>query len=296
MPLDFSYRPREPSDFPNWSFPTIDFEYDPRSQSVWMYYKSDGPPFYSLQTLRDMADLRESLKGLFASGLTKTYPVRYFAMASRKAGVFNLGGDLAMFAQSIREQDHDNLSFYAHACIDVVHGLATAFDLPIVTISVITGQALGGGLEAALAEDYVLAEENAKIGVPEVAFNTFPGMGAVSLLSRRLGTARAEDIIASGKIYSGQQMFDLGVVDVLAPAGEAQFATLHWMMDGGEERFERRRAIAAARRRFFPITREELERITDIWVNCSCDVTPHDIRHMERLAAAQRKLSANQFT
>jgi len=296
MPLDFSYRPRSPSDFPNWTFPTVDLDYDPASQSVWMYYKSEAPPFYSLQTLRDMADIRESLKLLFRKGLNAKYPVRYFAMASRKPGVFNLGGDLAMFAQSIRDQDHENLSFYAHACIDVVHGLAVAFDLPIVTISVITGQALGGGLEAALAEDYVLAEESAKIGVPEVAFNTFPGMGAVSLLSRRLGTARAEDIIASGRIYSGREMYDLGVVDIVAPAGEAHTATLAWMTDGGEERFQRRRAIAAARRRFFPITREELERITDIWVNCSCDVTPHDIRHMERLAAAQKRFSAGQFT
>jgi DSF synthase len=261
-----------------------------------MYYKSDGPPFYSLQTLRDMADVRESLKALFAAGLTDRFPVRYFAMASRKAGVFNLGGDLAMFAQSIRLQDHENLTFYAHACIDVVHGLASAFDLPIVTISVVTGQALGGGLEAALAEDYVLAEACAKIGVPEVAFNTFPGMGAVSLLSRRLGSAQAEDIIASGKIYSGAEMYDLGVVDILAPPGGAHASALAWMTDGGDERFERRRAIASARRRFFPIAREELERITDIWVSCSCDVTPHDIRHMERLAAAQKKFAATEFT
>jgi DSF synthase len=296
MPLDFSYRPRDPSAFPDWSFPTLDLEYDPGSQSVWMYYKSDGPPFYSLQTLRDMADVRESLRALFEAGLTDSFPIRYFVMASRKPGVFNLGGDLAMFAQSIRRQDHENLTFYAHACIDVVHGLATAFDLPVVTLSVVTGQALGGGLEAALAEDYVLAEVGAKIGVPEVAFNTFPGMGAVSLLSRRLGSAQAEDIIASGKIYSGQEMFDLGVVDILAPSGQGHASAQAWMVEGGEERFQRRRAIAAARRRFFPVTREELERITDIWVNCSCDVTPHDIRHMERLAAAQKRFAAAQFT
>lgn len=296
MPLDFSYRPRDPSDFASWTFPTLDLEYDAASRSVWMYYKAEGPPFYSLQTLRDMAEVRESLRALFAAGLTERVPIRYFVMASRKAGVFNLGGDLAMFAQSIRDQDHENLTFYAHACIDVVHGLATAFDLPIVTLSVVTGQALGGGLEAALAEDYVLAETSAKIGVPEVAFNTFPGMGAVSLLSRRLGAAQAEDIIASGKIYSGQEMFDLGVVDILAPPGRAHADAVAWMTEGGEERFQRRRAIAAARRRFFPITREELERITDIWVNCSCDVTPHDIRHMERLAAAQKKFATAQFT
>ncbi|MEO6340130.1 MAG: crotonase/enoyl-CoA hydratase family protein [Caulobacteraceae bacterium] len=292
MPLDFSYRPRKPSEFPDWSFQTLDVEYHPASQSVWMYYKADGPPFYSMQTLRDMADVRESLRALFASEFIDAHPIRYFAMASRMTGVFNLGGDLNMFAQSIREQDHARLSGYAHACVDVVHGLATAFGLPIVTISVITGQALGGGLEAALAEDFVLADATAKIGVPEVAFNTFPGMGAVSLLSRRLGTARAEDIIASGHVYSGQEMFDLGVVDIVSPDGQAHDAALAWMIEGGEERYKRRLAIAAARRRFFPISYEELLKITNIWVDCSCDVTPHDIRHMEKLAAAQKRMLA----
>jgi DSF synthase len=204
--------------------------------------------------------------------------------------VFNLGGDLAMFARSIREQQRETLRAYAHACVDVVHGLATAFGLPIVTLSVITGQALGGGLEAAMAEDFVLADETAKIGVPEVAFNTFPGMGAVSLLSRRMGAAVAEEIIGSGKVYSGREMHELGVVDLLAAEGQAIPTALAWMSDGGEERYARRLAIAQARRRFFPVSYAELVKITDLWVDCSFDVTPHDIRHMERLAAAQKRM------
>ncbi len=290
VPNSFSFSPREPSDFPNWTFQNVDLEYDPGSRSAWMYYKEDGPPFYSLQTLIDMASVRESLRGLLKSSYRDVFPIRYFVMASRKPGVFNLGGDLAMFAQSIRDQERERLRAYAHACIDVVHGLATAFGLPIVTLSVITGQALGGGLEAALAEDFVLVDETARIGVPEVAFNTFPGMGAVSLLSRRLGEARAEEIIGSGKVYSGRQMFEMGVADILAPEGQSATAALHWMVEGGPERYARRLAIAQARRRFFPVSYDELIKITDLWVNCSFDVSPHDIRHMERLAAAQKRL------
>jgi len=290
--IAFNFNPREPSAFPHWTFPNLDVEYDSSSCSVWMYYKEDGPPFYSLQTLIDMASVRESLRLLMKSSYGATFPVRYFVMASRKPGVFNLGGDLAMFAQSIKDQEREELKAYAHACIDVVHGLATAFGLPIVTLSVITGQALGGGLEAALAEDFLLADETARIGVPEVAFNTFPGMGAVSLLSRRLGDARAEEIIGSGAVYTGRQMFDLGVVDILASEGEAVPTALGWMTEGGAERYERRLAMARARRRFFPVSYEELIRITDLWVDCSFDVTPQDIRHMERLAAAQKRMLA----
>lgn len=281
---------RDPADFPNWTFDTLDLEYDPGSQSVWMYYKADGDPFYSLQTLTDMRSVIESVKGLFATDHITRYPIRYFCMASNKPGVFQLGGDLAMFAQSIKQGERQSLRQYAHACIDVIYGLTTSFGLPIVTLSIITGQALGGGFEAALAQDFLLADETARIGVPEVAFNTFPGMGAVSLLSRRLGAAKAEEIISSGHIYSGRDMYGMGVVDILAAPGQTRETAVQWMTHGGQERHARRLALSEARRRFFPISYEELIEITNLWVECSCDVTPHDIRHMERLANAQKRM------
>lgn len=290
MPVQFEYPPRAAADFPNWTFDNIDFHYDAASRSVWMCYGADAPPFYNFHTLSEIACVRDSLRLMFDSPQGPPLPIRYFVMASNKPGVFNLGGDLAMFAASIKAGDRDTLRAYAHACIDLVHGLATAFDLPIVTVSVVTGQALGGGLEGALAEDYLVADENAKLGVPEVAFNTFPGMGAITLLGRRLGAAKAEDIIASGRLYDGREMHELGVVDVLAPEGQAHATALAWMAEGGAERFARRLAIAAARRKFFPVSHEELVKITDLWVDCSCDVTSHDIRHMERLAAAQKRM------
>jgi DSF synthase len=293
MQLKLTYRPRDPRDFPRWEFETLDFEYDPGSCSVWMYYKAEGPPCYTFQTLSDMADLRESLRLYFASDRRDVHPIRYFGMASRKAGVFSLGGDLAMFANAIRNGERHTLRAYAHACIDVVHGLATAFGLPLVTMSVVTGQALGGGMEAALAEDFLLAEASAKLGVPEVTFNTFPGMGAVSLLTRRLGSARAEEIIASGRIYSGQQMFELGVADLVAPEGQGQEAALRWMRRGGAHLHARRFAMATARRSCFPISYDELIRITDLWTDCSCEVMPQDIRHMERLVSAQKRMLAS---
>ena len=63
VPNSFSFSPREPSDFPDWTFQNVDLEYDAGSRSAWMYYKADGPPFFSLQTLVDMASVRESLRG-----------------------------------------------------------------------------------------------------------------------------------------------------------------------------------------------------------------------------------------
>lgn len=289
MTRHLTYHARDLDAFPCWSFETLDLEYDAESQSMWMSYAEDGPPYYSLQKLQDVGDVRETMRAYFAAGANVENPVRYFIMASKKPGVFNLGGDLTMFSSAIKAGDADLLSLYAHACTELVYGLSTAFDLPMVTLSVISGQALGGGLEGALAEDFVIAEADAKLGVPEIAFNTFPGMGAMSLLSRRLGTGKAERLISSGKIYSGEEMYEEGVIDVLAPAGRVRETALEWMKEGGDEAFQRRMAMARTRRALFPVSQNELDEITDIWVKCSCDITPHDVRYMERLAAAQQR-------
>ena len=56
MQPQLTYRPRDPADFAGWAFPTLDVNYDEPSRSYWMSYKAEGPPFYSLQTLQDMAD------------------------------------------------------------------------------------------------------------------------------------------------------------------------------------------------------------------------------------------------
>ena len=64
-----------------------------------------------------------------------------------------------------------------------------------------------------------IAEEGATFSFPEVLFNMFPGMGALSLLGRRIGLKKAEDIIMSGKVFTAREMFELGVVDEVAADG-----------------------------------------------------------------------------
>ena len=147
-------------------------------------------------------------------------------------------------------------------------------------------------LKAALATDFILAEENARFAMPEIAFNTFPGMGAVSSsdpeavgpLSRKKSFLTAECIRAARCTISKQSMS-------LASDGEIRSATLAWMAKGGEAAWTRRRILAEARRRAAPVTREELIRITDLWAECSTRISDADLRHMERLVRAQSSSS-----
>jgi DSF synthase len=282
--------PRQPEAFPDWRFQHLDIEYEADTQSVWMNYKADAPHCYTLRMLQDLIEFRDSLRSLFNSGLTQRRPIRYLVMASNKPGVFSLGGDLITFAAAIRKHDTAALTAYAHACVDLVYSYSQGINLPIVTLSAVHGQCLGGALEAALAFDFILAEEGAKFGVPEVMFNTFPGMGAVTLLTRRVGPAMTEKIISEGRTYSGREMHDLEVIDLLAPGGEVRRTARAWMLDDAENRWRRRRVFTQERRRCFPVSREELFRITDLWAECSSRIEEHDLRYMERLVKAQKRL------
>src|SRR5207249_864252 len=83
---------------------------------------------------------------------------------------------------------------------------------------------IGGGFECAMSSDIIVAEESAQLGLPEILFNLFPGMGAYSLLSRRIGARAAEELILSGRVLSAAKLHEMGIVDVLAPNGGGETA------------------------------------------------------------------------
>jgi DSF synthase len=280
---------RNAKDFPDWQFDTLDIEYDAATASVWMYYRADSPDSYTPHMLAEIACVRESLRALADSEMLHRFPLRYFVMASKKPNIFSFGGDLAYFAQSIKARDLDTLYAYGRLAIDVIYGLASAFDLPLITLSAVNGQCLGGGFEGALSTDFMIVQRSAKLGLPEVSFNSFPGMGAVSLLARRIGLDKAEKMITSGAAFSGVEAYELGIAHCLAPDDALRETTRQWMLEGGEDRWRRRLLITTARRRLFPISREELTEIVDLWAECSHAVSPHDLRHIERLVAAQKR-------
>lgn len=281
----------DPAGFPAWKFEYLDVEYDGPTQSVWMNYKETSPHCYTLRMLREAIHFRDLLRELHASEGAR-WPLHYVVMASKKREVFSLGGDLATFVDCIRRQNREALLKYAYACIDVMYTLTSAFELPVLTLSVVRGQCMGGGFEGALATDFVIAEEGSRLGVPEIAFNTFPGMGAVSFLTRRVGAARAQQIMTAGRVYTARELYELDLVDVVAPEGKAFETARQWMLEGGDEKWRRRQALVQFRKHCFPLQKEELTRIVELWTDCSLSVSAHDLRYMEKLVAAQRRLPA----
>jgi enoyl-CoA hydratase len=89
--------------------------------------------------------------------------------------------------------------------------------MPKVTIAAVQGFALGGGLEFALACDFILASENAEFGMPEVSLGVIPGFGGTIRLARAVGTAKAKELIFAGIRFQAKEAKDLGLIRHVYP-------------------------------------------------------------------------------
>lgn len=93
--------------------------------------------------------------------------------------------------------------------------------LPMPTIAALQADALGGGLELALCCDLRVADERAKLGLPEVRLGVMPGSGGTQRLPRVVGLAKAKELILTGQIIDAAEAAGIGLVNRVAPAGEA---------------------------------------------------------------------------
>ncbi|MGH8704581.1 MAG: crotonase/enoyl-CoA hydratase family protein [Burkholderiales bacterium] len=266
-------------------------EFEPAIGTVWTYLNPKGVPCYSLELLKAMVahDQRLIANGGRVDVEGEMREVNYYVTCSRSPGVFNLGGDLALFALLIKTRDREALAQYARLCIDVQHPRSQSFFSPTLTsIALVQGDALGGGFECALASDVIVAEENAQLGFPEILFNLFPGMGAYSLLSRRIGMRAAEELMLSGKILPAYKLHEMGIVDVLAPNGQGESAVRGWIAANAKRR-NGIQAVFRARQFVSPVTRQELDGIVELWVDAALRLGERELKMMSRLARAQAR-------
>ena len=273
----------------------ISTRFDSASGALWTLMHPEDVPCFTLNLLDELHHHHLSIANCSGKILVdgELYPVRYSVVASEIPGVFNLGGQLALFSQLIKDGNRQSLMHYATKCIDVMMPRINHFNLPLTTISLIQGDALGGGLESALTSDVIIAERSSKMGFPEILFNLFPGMGAYSLVARKIGVVQAEKMILSGHIYGAEELHELGLVDVLAEDGEGKEAVHDYIRR--QARYSNGYlAVQRARQRFNPVTYQELMDITTIWADAALQLGEKDLKVMGRLIRSQQKLFSPQ--
>src|SRR5439155_12878540 len=101
----------------------------------------------------------------------------------------------------------------------------TLRSLPQPTVASVFGYALGGGFELALNCDLIVATEDAVFGLPEVSVGIVPGGGGTQLLPRKVGTARAKELVFTGRRISGVEAFEMGLVAKVVEGAALERAT-----------------------------------------------------------------------
>jgi DSF synthase len=269
----------------------MEVEFDVAHKALWCWFAYSGRPSFRPPVVSDLNQIYDGVRQCFTAAKAGEEPLQYIVWGSRMPGVWNLGGDLGLFAQLIRERNRDGLRRYAVDVTNAAYGNHVCLDLPLVTVALIQGDALGGGFEGVLSNNVIVAERSAKFGFPEILFNLFPGMGAYSFLARRITPALAERMIVSGRIHGAEELYELGVVDVLAEDGQGEQTVRRYLQKCGRA-YGAHRAIYQARHRINPVSYDEMIEIAEIWVDTALKLEESDLRKMMRLVAAQDRRRA----
>ena len=276
------------------SFEQIGTRFDDVYGVYWAFMQPEPRACFNTKVLRELSEYVDGIEngqGRYRDGKGIEHQLNYAVIASRIPGIFSLGGDLQLFKTAIVRRERSALVNYGRQCVDTLYRWWKNCGLPLSTISLVQGDALGGGFECALSSTTIVAEESARMGFPEVLFNLFPGMGAYSFLSRKVGRRVTEELLTSGKIYRARELFDLGVVDVIAPDGRGEEAVYAYIKKHSRSP-NGRRGIEAVSREMQPLKHEELVRIVDLWADAALRLQERDLKMMERLLRAQQRQNA----
>ncbi len=262
-------------------FTQLSAYYEADRRTVWMMLQAQPRPCFNHALIEEIMNLSWLVR---QSG----FVVDFWVTGSLVPDMYNTGGDLQFFVECIQNGRREALRAYARACVDCVHAASRGFDTGAITLAMVEGSALGGGFEAALAHHFVLAQRDARLGFPEIAFNLFPGMGGYSLVARRSGMKLAEELIYRGESHTAEWYEQHGLVDTLFEPGQGYVAT-RTFIDTLQPKMNGVRAMLRARTRVLQLPRSELMDITEDWVDAAFCLEPKDIAYMERLVMLQNR-------
>ena len=166
----------------------------------------DRPPMNALNT-----EVQEELRA--AAHAAATDPAIKAVVVYGGPKVFAAGADIAEFTTVT----------YPEMAVRAV-ALSGAFDavarIPKPVVAAVTGYALGGGCELALACDWRVVAEDARLGQPEIKLGLIPGAGGTQRLARLIGPARAKDLVFSGRMVDAAEALRIGLADRVVPAAD----------------------------------------------------------------------------
>ncbi|MFT7234939.1 MAG: DSF synthase [Methylophagaceae bacterium] len=260
--------------------------YDKKNKIGWLYMDALPRACFTPQLLNDIAHYHQHIQ--LEMEMTDQTQYDYIVLASDEEGTFSLGRDLELIYQLIQQKNREKLILYAKNCLAPLYQHITHLSANLTTISLVQGDALGGGFEAALSTDLLIAERGTKFGFPEILFNSFPCMGGLSLLNRRVGSVVAENIMLSGQLFTAEALYEIGIIDILAEKGEGELE-LYKFIKGQNQDVQQQQIIRKVKQACNPISYQELFRVTEIWVDAILKTNDKDLRMMQRFITRQSR-------
>ncbi len=139
-----------------------------------------------------------------------------------------------------------------------------ASELPILVA--IRGQCLGGGLEVAMAGHHLFASPDARLGQPEMMLGVF-APAASCLMPERIGQARADDLLCSGRSVTGAEALEIGLIDALSDDPEAAALEYFDAHLAGKSASSLRLAVRASRLGYVARMTTKLQQVEDLYLN-----------------------------
>lgn len=254
----------------------IDEEY----KILWVGIDLQDKLCYSINFLDNLTHVKELIVYLI-----KKENIKYVCAYSLNKGVWNLGGDLEFFVSCIRNQNKKGLKEYAYKCIDLVYNYNSNYEMDVISACIVQGNAYGGGFESALSGNYIIAEESARFSFPEVIFGTFPGMGAYSFLTKKVGFNKANEIINSNKTYTAADIHQMGIIDRVCDDGMG-VAQMNMDIIKGKLNEQAGNPFKNICNR---VSKQELLDVVDVWLEKAFNLNETNLSRMMKIANFQKR-------
>lgn len=263
-------------------------EYDPTYRALWCTLKSNPIPAFTPTLLQNIRCMQDTI-AQYCFEMPKHKP-HYLIWMSDNSSVFSLGLDLTHIHDLIIRKDEENLDQYLQTCIDVLYINLMKLDIsPLITITLLRGKAYGGGFEAALSSDIVIAEKNTLCSFPEIRYNLLPSLGTLNMLLRRYSPSIIDPLIFEGKHINTDQLSKMGLAHEVISEGTGEEFILKKLQQINS-RHSLYASIYKTKNAITNVTFNELETFRKEWVQTALSLKPQHLQRICRFATAQKRI------
>ena len=269
----------------------LSLEFDEARSLLWMTIRPEPKPIFTLQLLESIHRVQGAIISLWGQDRVNC-PVKFIAYRST-GPIFTLGGDLEFYLECLAKGDLGGLRDYARLSAEGVINNITGLGGLAISIATVHGKGLGGGIDASRSCNVMIAEEQATLGYPEIAFNHFPILAA-PILKRRIGPQRAQEFLMRGEEYSAHGFEQLGLLDAVVARDTGE----DWVRNFAKSNL----ATHGARLTLFAYfvraggdVEREMREAGEVWANYMFTMKPTDIAKLQRIAMMQDRMLARLY-